>query len=128
MIQRSRKLPIRGLRSRLFSVWVMSALFLFVGFIILLVLFDVACVNKESFYEALRSPEIWAAAKLSMTTSVTAVLIIMLFAIPMGYALSRYRFPGHILVDSIVDIPIVFPPLIIGLSLLSLGRTKLHTH
>ena len=36
----------------------------------------------------------------------------------MGYALSRYRFSGRILVDSIVDLPIVFPPLVTGLTLL----------
>jgi len=36
----------------------------------------------------------------------------------MGYALSRYRFPGHVLVDTIVDLPIVFPPLVAGLTLL----------
>lgn len=124
MIQRGRKTPVRGLKSHLFSAWVMLPLFLFVGFVVILILLDIAYVNKEAFYEALRSPEIWAAARLSVVTSVTTVLIGMLFAIPTGYALSRYRFPGHTLVDSIVDIPIVFPPLIIGLSLLVFFRTR----
>lgn len=123
MTQRSRKTPVRGFKSHLFSTWVMFSLFLFVGFAVLLILLDIAYVDKESFYEALRSPEIWAAAKLSIVSSVTTVVIVMLFAIPMGYALSRYQFPGHTLVDSIVDIPIVFPPLIIGLSLLIFFRT-----
>jgi molybdate transport system permease protein len=36
----------------------------------------------------------------------------------MGYSLSRFRFPGHILADAIVDLPIVFPPLVAGLTLL----------
>jgi molybdate transport system permease protein len=34
--------------------------------------------------------------------------------------LSRYRFPGKQLIDTIVDIPIVLPPLVLGLSLLIL--------
>ena len=77
----------------------------------------------KSFHEALHSSEVLAAAKLSLVTSITTVIIGMLFAIPIGYALSRYRFPGHVLVDSIVDLPIVFPPLIIGLSLLIFFQT-----
>jgi molybdate transport system permease protein len=41
----------------------------------------------------------------------------------MGYALSRYRFPGHVLVDSMVDLPIILPPLVVGLSLLVFFQT-----
>jgi molybdate transport system permease protein len=123
MTQRSRKIPVRGIKSHAFSILVMSSLFLFVGFTILLILLDIAYVDKESFHSAIHSPEIWASAKLSVITSVTTVIIGMLFAIPMGYALSRYRFPGHTFVDTIVDIPIIFPPLIIGLSLLIFFQT-----
>lgn len=123
MIQRSRKTPVRGLKSHLFSAWVMLALFVFVSFTVILVVLDIAYVDRESFYEALRSKEIWASARLSIISSVITVIIGMFFAIPMGYALSRYRFPGHTLVDSIVDIPIIFPPLIIGLSLLVFFQT-----
>jgi molybdate transport system permease protein len=43
--------------------------------------------------------------------------------VPIGYALSRYRFPGHIVADTIVDLPIVFPPLVMGLSLLVFFQT-----
>lgn len=123
MIQRSRKIPVRGVRSHIFTAWVMLSLFVFVGFTILLIVLDIAYVDRESFYEALHSPEIWASAKLSVITSVTTVILGMSFAIPMGYALSRYRFPGHTFVDTIVDIPIIFPPLIIGLSLLIFFQT-----
>ncbi|NQS88824.1 ABC transporter permease [Patescibacteria group bacterium] len=118
MSQQRKKALVRGLSEHLFSTWVMFSLFLFVVFVVLLILGDIAYVDKESFYEALRSPEIRFAVKLSMITSIITTLIGMLIAIPTAYALSRYRFFGHTLVDSIVDIPIVFPPLIIGLSLL----------
>jgi molybdate transport system permease protein len=44
--------------------------------------------------------------------------------------MSRHRFPGRWLVDTIVDIPVVLPPLVVGLSLLilfhlSVGGVKL---
>ncbi|HCF94859.1 MAG TPA: molybdenum ABC transporter permease, partial [Verrucomicrobia bacterium] len=42
-----------------------------------------------------------------------------------GYVMSHYRFPGKRLVDAVLDIPIVLPPLVIGLSLLILFQTPL---
>jgi ABC-type sulfate transport system permease component len=44
-------------------------------------------------------------------------------AVPIGDLMSRYSFRGKALVDAVLDIPIVLPPLIIGLSLLILFRT-----
>jgi molybdate transport system permease protein len=44
-------------------------------------------------------------------------------AVPLGYLLSRTHFPGRDLVDLIVEIPIVLPPLVVGLSLLILFQT-----
>jgi molybdate transport system permease protein len=41
-------------------------------------------------------------------------------AIPAGYALSRYRLPGHALLDTLVDVPIFLPPVVVGVSLLAL--------
>jgi molybdate transport system permease protein len=44
----------------------------------------------------------------------------VLVAVPTGYILSRYQFRGKLLVDAVLDIPIVLPPLVVGLSLLIL--------
>src|SRR5262249_17347296 len=52
----------------------------------------------------------------------TAILSVWV-AVPLGYLLSRYLFPLKWLVDAIMDIPIVLPPLVIGLSLLILFQT-----
>jgi molybdate transport system permease protein len=41
-------------------------------------------------------------------------------AVPVGYLLSRHQFFGRNLIDAILDIPIVLPPLVVGLSLLIL--------
>jgi molybdate transport system permease protein len=46
-------------------------------------------------------------------------------AVPLGYLLSRFRFPGHWLLEAILDIPIVLPPLVVGLSLLILFQTPM---
>ncbi len=53
------------------------------------------------------------------TCTVTAVLSVIV-SVPTGYLLSRYRFPGKLFIDAILDMPIVLPPLVVGLSLLLL--------
>ena len=42
---------------------------------------------------------------------------------PLGYLLSRFDFPGRALIDVLIDLPIVLPPLVVGLSLLILFQT-----
>ncbi|MEM8938292.1 MAG: ABC transporter permease, partial [Bacteroidota bacterium] len=44
-------------------------------------------------------------------------------ATPLGYLLARKEFVGRPLVDTLLDIPIVLPPLVIGLSLLILFQS-----
>ncbi|MGA0408364.1 MAG: ABC transporter permease, partial [Limisphaerales bacterium] len=41
-------------------------------------------------------------------------------AVPIGYIMSRFTFRGQSVVDAILDIPIVLPPLVVGISLLVL--------
>lgn len=74
----------------------------------------------QSFFGPLASPEIRYAVYLSLVScSVTAILSVWV-AVPLGYLMSRYNFHGKQLVDAVLDIPIVLPPLVIGLSLLIL--------
>jgi molybdate transport system permease protein len=72
-------------------------------------------VSEEILSASTRS-ELW----LSLSTSTFTTLIALLVAVPAGYALSRYRIPGKVVVDTLVDAAIVLPPLILGVSLLVL--------
>lgn len=65
-----------------------------------------------------RPPDLTPRLALAGWTSLATTLISLLFAVPMGYALSRFEFRGRTIVDAIVDLPIVFPPLVAGLTLL----------
>ncbi len=69
---------------------------------------------------ALAKPEIQYAVALSLISCTLTAILSLWVAVPVGYLLSRFRFPGRNLVDTILDIPIVLPPLVIGLSLLIL--------
>jgi molybdate transport system permease protein len=115
---------VEGPWGRLFS----AGLFVFVGLFVVgwlaLILADVGYISFQAVVDAVRSPQIQAACRLSLWTTLLTTVLGMLFAIPMGYALSRYRFPGHVLIDSLVDLPIILPPLIVGLSLLVFFQTS----
>jgi molybdate transport system permease protein len=96
---------------------------LYVGLIVAMVAADAAFTTPRNLWRALASPEIRYAIKLSLIScSVTGILSLWV-AVPAGYLMSRYRFPGRNVLDAILDIPIVLPPLIVGLSLLILFQT-----
>ncbi len=57
---------------------------------------------------------------LSLITCTLSAVLSLLVAVPAGYLMSRHRFPGRRLLDAVLDVPIVLPPLVIGLSLLIL--------
>ncbi len=90
----------------------------FVAIVLMLIITDAFYIDKKAAISVLTSDFVRHSLWLSIWTSFAATLLALLFAIPMGYSLSRYRFPGRIFFDSIVDLPIVFPPLVAGLTLL----------
>jgi molybdate transport system permease protein len=96
---------------------------LYVFLIVAMLVADLAFTTPDAVLRALASPEIRYAIRLSLLScSVTAILSVWV-AVPLGYLLSRQRFSGKWLVDALLDIPIVLPPLVIGLSLLILFQT-----
>ncbi len=110
--------PVKGWRDRVFSAVTFLFVSVFLVFVLVLILTDVFYVDKKAVMTVLHSKFILHALWMSTWTSVLCTLIALLFAVPMGYALSRFRFPGHLLADAVVDLPIVFPPLVAGLTLL----------
>ncbi|AEH07520.1 ABC transporter permease [Methanothermococcus okinawensis] len=96
----------------------LSALSIFVIFIIFAVLTIVGKVSIETLEEAIFSKEIQFAIKLSLMTASIATLIGAIVGIPSAYALARYNFKGKELIDSLVDLPVILPPLISGFALL----------
>ncbi|MDV6317623.1 molybdate ABC transporter permease subunit [Chromohalobacter sp. HP20-39] len=69
------------------------------------------------------TPLEWEALALSLRVSGVAVAAILLPGLGMAYVLARFDFPGKALVDGIVHLPLVLPPVVVGyLLLVSLGR------
>jgi molybdate transport system permease protein len=96
---------------------------LYLALIVALLVADASFTSPGHLARALASPEIRYAIKLSLLSCSITALLSLWVAVPLGYLLSRHDFPGKGLTDAVLDIPIVLPPLVIGLSLLILFQT-----
>lgn len=101
--------------------WLLGGLYLVL--IVAMLLADVLFTSPDNLLYALQKPSIQYAIELSLVSCSITTILCLWVGVPLGYLLSRCQFRGKILVDMLVDIPIVLPPLVIGLSLLILFRT-----
>lgn len=74
----------------------------------------------NALWDVFADPKIRYSFKLTMISCLFTAILSVFVAVPLGYALSRFRFPGCHFIDAVLDIPIVLPPLVVGLSLLIL--------
>ncbi len=69
------------------------------------------------------SPDEWTAIWLSLRIAVVATLASLPFGILAAYALARWHFPGKMIFNGFVHMPLVLPPVVTGFILLLLfGR------
>jgi len=70
------------------------------------------------------SPAEWAVVALSLKVSLVAMAATLPLAYGLAWLLARRRFPGMLLLDALVHLPLVVPPVVTGWLLLILfGRT-----
>jgi molybdate transport system permease protein len=69
------------------------------------------------------TPEEWQAVALSLRVSTWATLVSLPIGIFVAYALARWTFPGRQLLNGLVHLPLILPPVVTGyLLLLTFGR------
>ena len=69
------------------------------------------------------TPDEWTAVRLSLLIATTATLCSLPFGIGIAWLLARGRFWGKSLLDTLVHLPLILPPVVTGyLLLLSFGR------
>ena len=108
---------------RLFTAALTSLTALYVLLIVGLIAALGAYTSPGAVREALARPEIRHAFELSFLTSTATALLSLWVAVPAAYLLSRRTFRGKALVDAVLDIPILLPPMVVGLGLLILFQT-----
>lgn len=81
---------------------------------------------RPTFFAALLDPTVGAALRLSLGTTAVSLAVTVAFGTPVAYLLARYHFRGKALLEALLDLPLVLPPVVAGLGLLLLvGRRGL---
>ncbi|WP_456395350.1 ABC transporter permease [Desulfurobacterium sp.] len=104
----------------LFSLLVFSLVFVAVILIVMVLFSIVFSTSPSDFWRELSSDEVLSSLLVSLETSIAVVFVVAVLGLPVAYLLSFYDFPGKVLIDTLFDIPVVFPPLVSGLGLLIL--------
>ena len=97
---------------------------LFVLFLLLpLVALLWRAIDRTSFWQYLDDPFVINALRLSLITTAITLAIAFVFGTPVAYLLARWRFRGRKLIETLIDLPIVLPPVVAGVALLmAFGR------
>ncbi len=95
---------------RLSIAFSVGVFFLYAGLILSLFYF----YKGPLFIETLRSERTLFSLKLSLVTATASTAISVFFAIPSAYALSRYRFFGRQIIDTILELPMIVSPVALG--------------
>lgn len=92
----------------------------YVLFLLILILADMSYTSPVEIFNALKDENIQYSIKLSLISCTITMILSLIVAIPLGYFMARYEFRFKKIIDAVLDIPIILPPLVIGLSLLIL--------
>lgn len=92
----------------------LAVLFLYGGLILSLGWF----LDAGAVRAAVQSERTLFSVRLSLVTATLAAMLALLLAVPAAYALSRYRFRGRELVDTVLEFPIIVSPAALGAMLL----------
>jgi molybdate transport system permease protein len=84
---------------------------------------DVPSPRHTQLAIMLLTPDDWEVVHLSLKVGAVAVLLTLPIAFGLAWLLARGRFPGKLLLDGLVHLPLVLPPVVTGwLLLLAFGN------
>ena len=97
---------------------------LFIGLPVLALL--VRAAQQSDFLDAVTSDVALTALRLSLITSVISMAVVVVLGTPFAYLLARSDSLWARLVDSLVELPLVLPPVVAGVAMLmAFGRNGL---
>lgn len=126
--------PQTGLTDKLFVAGMATLGGLYVVLVLFLLAADVSFTRLADLNAAWASPEVRFATVLSLATATISAILSVWIAVPIGYFMTHGWSAGtsprkgkacrlvYALVDGLLDVPIVLPPLVVGVSLLILFR------
>jgi len=94
----------------------------YVLLIVAMVAAEIGYARSADFSRIFADENIRFAIRLSVISATISTILALWVSVPIAYLMSRSDFRGKQLIDAILDIPIVLPPLVVGLCLLILFR------
>ena len=83
-------------------------------------------IEMAPIWHQLAQPEVYDALWLSVKVSTTSLIFSLFFGLPIAFILARRRFFGRDLVYALIHLPMVMPPVVVGVALLmAFGRRGL---
>ena len=114
----------RGVRGGLPTMLGVGTAMIYLSLIVLIPLAAVVWRSTSQgpgyFWQAIRTPDAWAALKLTLLASVAVALINLVMGTVIAWVLVRDNFPGKAVVDMLIDLPFALPTIVAGLVLLAL--------
>lgn len=98
---------------------------IYVLLIVAMLAAETTYTTTDHIWAAFAKPEIRYAIWLSLVSCAITTVLSLWVSVPIGYLMSRHNFWGKTLIDAVLDIPIVLPPLVIGLCLLILFQVQI---
>jgi molybdate transport system permease protein len=102
-----------------FPVLLGAALAITLAFLVLPVVAVFTNVPPGQLLSSLGDPASTAALKLSLETTLIALVVIVVVGTPAAYLLATRAFRGRALVITLVELPLVMPPAVAGIALLA---------
>ncbi len=109
----------RGSRAPWFAIALGSSIALVLAFLVLPVLAIFVKTSPARLLASLGESESTEALKLSLETTAIAVAIIVIIGTPAAFLLATRSFPGKAIVVTLVELPLVLPPVAAGIGLLA---------
>ena len=106
--------------SILFDLGISFIAGLFFTFIILVLITLLTTTSLQELWYQIHSTLVLSAIWVSIETSLGVTILTLFLGLPIAYFLALKEFRGKVLLDTLLDIPIVLPPLVSGLALLIL--------
>jgi molybdate transport system permease protein len=123
---RARRTPAGGLALRIVGTVLGGLLVLLLGLPLLSL---VLRVPPDDLLARLRDPLMLQALRLSLLTSAASTLVVVVLGLPVAHLLATAEFRGKRVLEAFVDLPMVLPPTVAGVALLTaFGRTGLAGH
>ncbi len=83
-------------------------------------LMQLAQMTLAQYWQVITNPQVMAAYQVTLIAAGVASVFNALFGMLMAWILTRYRFPGRVLLDGLMDLPFALPTAVAGLTLAGL--------